>query len=119
MSKLWQLSAADIAKMVSNKEVSAEEVASSHLGRIDEVNPVLNALTLLHWLFESTLGMNFTGKPLILLIGQSPLVGQVAELELQSQLACARLLKATTLEDPSGGRHSVTGFMDFDLQWVG
>jgi amidase len=46
MSKLWQLSAADIAKMVSNNEISAEEVANSHLDRIDEVNPVLNALTI-------------------------------------------------------------------------
>ena len=46
MTQLWQLSAAKIAKMVSNKEISAEEVAKSHLERIDEVNPVLNALTI-------------------------------------------------------------------------
>ena len=46
MSKLWQYSATDIAKMVLNKEVSAEEVATSQLTRIDEVNPTLNALTI-------------------------------------------------------------------------
>lgn len=46
MSELWQLTAVEIAKMVSNKEISAEEVASAHLGRIDEVNPLLNALTI-------------------------------------------------------------------------
>ena len=46
MTQLWQLSAANIAKMVSNKEISAEEVAKSHLERIDGVNPVLNALTI-------------------------------------------------------------------------
>ena len=46
MTELWQKSAVEISKMVSTKEVSAEEVAKSHLVRIAEVNPRLNALTL-------------------------------------------------------------------------
>ena len=46
MTELWQKSAVEISKMVSSKEVSAEEVAKSHLERIAQVNPRLNALTL-------------------------------------------------------------------------
>ena len=44
MSKLWQLSATDIADAVRTKKLSAVEVARSHLDRLGEVNGVLNAV---------------------------------------------------------------------------
>jgi amidase len=44
MSELWKLSATEIAAKVRAKDLSATEVAKSHLARIDAVNPALNAV---------------------------------------------------------------------------
>ena len=44
MSKLWQLTASDIAAQTNNKTVSAMEVARSVLERLHQVNPKLNAV---------------------------------------------------------------------------
>ncbi len=44
MSKLWQLTASDIAVQTNNKTVSAMEVARSVLERLHQVNPKLNAV---------------------------------------------------------------------------
>jgi amidase len=41
---LWKLSAGEIAALVRSREVSAVEVAQSALGRLDAVNPMLNAV---------------------------------------------------------------------------
>jgi amidase len=47
MSKqLWEFSASELAQMIRSKEASSEEVVRDHLKRIDEVNPKLNAVTL-------------------------------------------------------------------------
>ena len=46
MSELWQLSAHDQVQLVQSREVTATEVAQSHLKRISQVNPQLNAMTL-------------------------------------------------------------------------
>ncbi|MBS1895517.1 MAG: amidase [Actinobacteria bacterium] len=40
----WRWSANDVALRIRRKEISAEEVTASLLGRIGEMNPVLNAL---------------------------------------------------------------------------
>ena len=42
----WQLSAVRTAELVRDGDVSAAEVAESHIRRIDEVNPRLNAVVL-------------------------------------------------------------------------
>ncbi len=44
MAELWRQTATWTARAVRNKDVSAAEVAHSHLERLAEVNPVLNAV---------------------------------------------------------------------------
>src|SRR6202046_3360913 len=44
MEDLWRLSAADIAALVTSKKVSAKQAASAALGRLDAVNPAINAV---------------------------------------------------------------------------
>jgi amidase len=44
MTDLWRLSAADLAARIASKEVSAREAATSALGRLDAVNPQINAV---------------------------------------------------------------------------
>jgi amidase len=44
MEDLWRLSAADVAAAVKSKKVSAREVATSALARLDAVNPAINAV---------------------------------------------------------------------------
>ncbi|MBU6315204.1 MAG: indole acetimide hydrolase, partial [Acidobacteria bacterium] len=41
---LWRKGALDLAGLISRREVSSREVVQAHLDRIDEVNPVLNAI---------------------------------------------------------------------------
>ena len=43
-SDLWKFSAGELAAMVSSREVSATEAAQSALARLDQVNPMLNAV---------------------------------------------------------------------------
>jgi amidase len=43
---LWQWSARELAEAVRSRTASAREVIDAHLARIDEVNPVVNALTV-------------------------------------------------------------------------
>jgi amidase len=44
MTDLWRLSAADLAARIASKQVSAREAAISALGRLDAVNPQINAV---------------------------------------------------------------------------
>src|SRR5258708_25199010 len=44
MQDLWRLSAQDIAALIRSKQVSAKEAASAALGRLDKVNPSINAV---------------------------------------------------------------------------
>ncbi len=44
MQDLWRLSATDVAAAVRSKKVSAREVATSALARLDAVNPAINAV---------------------------------------------------------------------------
>ncbi len=44
MSALWKRSALELAKIFASGEASASEIVDAHLARIDEVNPVLNAI---------------------------------------------------------------------------
>lgn len=44
INPLLLLSATRLAKMIRNKEVSAREVVEAHIERIQEVNPILNAV---------------------------------------------------------------------------
>jgi amidase len=44
MEDLWRLSAAEIAKLIGSKKVSAKEAASAALARLDAVNPRINAV---------------------------------------------------------------------------
>ena len=45
MTELFRQSARDLARRIRNKEVSPVEVVEAHLARIEQVNPVLNAIT--------------------------------------------------------------------------
>ncbi len=45
MTELFRHSARDLARRIRNKEVSPVEVVEAHLARIEQVNPVLNAIT--------------------------------------------------------------------------
>ena len=42
----WQLSATRTAELVRGRQLTAAEVAESHIRRIDAVNPRLNAIVL-------------------------------------------------------------------------
>jgi amidase len=44
MEELWRLSATDVVALVRSKKVSAREVATSALARLDAVNPAVNAV---------------------------------------------------------------------------
>src|SRR5260370_661807 len=44
MQDLWRLPAKDIAALIRSKKVSAKEVASAALARLDAVNPKINAV---------------------------------------------------------------------------
>ncbi len=44
MSELWRLSAAQIARAIRTREVSASEVTQAHLDRLHAVNPAINAV---------------------------------------------------------------------------
>ena len=44
MSEPWRLSAAQIARAIRNRQLSALEVTQAHLDRLDAVNPAINAV---------------------------------------------------------------------------
>src|SRR3984893_11997378 len=44
MQDLWRMSAQDISALIRSKQVSAKEAASAALGRLDKVNPSINAV---------------------------------------------------------------------------
>ena len=45
MTEIWQWNTATTAEKIASGEVTAREVTEAHLARLDEVNPVLNAVT--------------------------------------------------------------------------
>src|SRR5579862_837945 len=44
MSELWRLSASEMARRVAGGEVTSRALVESHLARIDDVNPRINAV---------------------------------------------------------------------------
>ena len=46
MSELWRRTAGELAFLIRSGEVSSREVVQAHLERIDEVNPIVNAVTV-------------------------------------------------------------------------
>ena len=46
MNELNQKSATELAELIKSKEVSSKEVVETHLKRIEEVNPEINAITV-------------------------------------------------------------------------
>jgi amidase len=44
MENLWRLSASELAALIKSKKVSAKEAAEAALGRLDAVNPSINAV---------------------------------------------------------------------------
>lgn len=44
MSEIWKLSAAEVAQLIKQGEISATEAAESALTRLDQVNPAINAV---------------------------------------------------------------------------
>lgn len=46
MAELWELSAGELARLIGVREVSSREVVQAHLTRIAEVNPHVNAITV-------------------------------------------------------------------------
>ncbi|MYE10802.1 MAG: amidase, partial [Gammaproteobacteria bacterium] len=46
MSELWRRTAGDLAAMIRSGDVSSREVVQAHLDRIEEVNPIVNAVTV-------------------------------------------------------------------------
>jgi amidase len=47
ITELWRMSATELADAISSNQVSSREVVEAHLRRIDEVNPSINAITVL------------------------------------------------------------------------
>ena len=56
MNELNLKSATELADLIYKKEVSSKEVVEAHLNRIQEVNPEINAVTIV--LEESALSMS-------------------------------------------------------------
>ena len=46
ITELWQFGATELARLVRTRQVSSREVMEAHLRRIDQVNPGLNAVTI-------------------------------------------------------------------------
>ncbi|MEV1248978.1 amidase [Nonomuraea sp. NPDC050022] len=46
MAELWASTAQDLARLIGTREVSSREVVQAHLTRIAEVNPQVNAITV-------------------------------------------------------------------------
>ncbi len=46
MTQLWAMGAGELARLVRAREVSAREVVTAHLDRIGQVNPAVNAITV-------------------------------------------------------------------------
>ena len=46
MTELFEHSATDLAAMIRARQVSSREVVEAHLGRIEAINPTLNAITV-------------------------------------------------------------------------
>jgi len=44
MQDLWRLSAADLARLIASKKISAKEATQAALSRLDAVNPLINAV---------------------------------------------------------------------------
>jgi amidase len=44
--ELWRLGAGELAEAINTKQVKSREVIESHLGRIEQVNPSVNAITV-------------------------------------------------------------------------
>src|SRR3954469_9892562 len=44
MQDLWRLSAAEMAALIGSKKISAKDAATAALGRLDAVNPKINAV---------------------------------------------------------------------------
>ena len=55
MNELNKKSAGELASLIQSKEVSSREVVQAHLDRIKDVNPEINAITIV--LEESALEM--------------------------------------------------------------
>jgi amidase len=45
-TELWRLSATELAEVIRSRQVSSHEVIQAHLGRIEAVNPTVNAVTV-------------------------------------------------------------------------
>jgi amidase len=45
-SELWRMGAGELAGAIRSKQASSREVVESHLGRISQFNPVINAVTV-------------------------------------------------------------------------
>ena len=44
IAELWRMSATDLAEAIRSRQISSQEVIEAHLGRIEEVNPAINAV---------------------------------------------------------------------------
>ena len=44
---LWRMGAVELAGAIRSRQVSSREVIEAHLGRIEAVNPSVNAITIL------------------------------------------------------------------------
>jgi amidase len=47
ITDLWRMSATELAQAIRSKQVSNQGVDEAHLRRTNEVNPVMNAVTVL------------------------------------------------------------------------
>ncbi len=46
VADLWRMSAAELAEAIRSKQASSQEVIEAHLRRIEAVNPIINAVTV-------------------------------------------------------------------------
>ena len=46
ITELWRMGATELAEAIRSRKISSQEVIEAHLRRIEEVNPCVNAVTV-------------------------------------------------------------------------
>ncbi len=105
MAELWQLGAKELVELIHGKRASSREVVQAHLDRIAEVNPKLNAVTVM--LTETALDAADQADKLIAKGGVGPLCGvPITVKENQDVAGSATTLGIAPLKNAIAGADS-------------
>ena len=114
-TQLWAMGACELAELVRTRQASAREVVRAHLDRIDRVNPLVNAITVV--LAEQALAAADAadealrrGEP------PAPLTGVPMTVKENVECCGVAALKPSLGRVPQGGRHGPSQPAPFAFQ---